>query len=109
MAQEIIELLAPQYPQIQFSTPDNPHTITPYATYRVGLYFGGDTTNQPIDFRRVGFHRSAGYILGVDPGNHQSDLIFQLPEALMSLMYVSRHNPLVRRNTGTMALAGVRL
>ncbi len=63
MAQEIIELLAPQYPQIQFLTPDNPHTITPYATYRVGLYFGGDTTNQPIDFRQVGFHRSAGYIL----------------------------------------------
>ncbi|MWN55918.1 autotransporter strand-loop-strand O-heptosyltransferase, partial [Escherichia coli] len=66
MAQDIIDLLAPQYPQIQFSTPDNPRTVAPYATYRVGLYFGGDTDNQPVDFRKVGFHRSAGYILGVD-------------------------------------------
>ncbi|WP_313063914.1 autotransporter strand-loop-strand O-heptosyltransferase [Atlantibacter hermannii] len=66
MAQDIIDLLAPQYPQIQFSTPDSPRTVAPYATYRVGLYFGGDTDNQPVDFRKVGFHRSAGYILGVD-------------------------------------------
>ncbi|MCV5526402.1 autotransporter strand-loop-strand O-heptosyltransferase, partial [Escherichia coli] len=59
--------LAPQYPQICFSTPEKPRTTEPYATYRVGLYFGGDTNNQPVDFRQVGFHRSAGYILGVDP------------------------------------------
>ncbi|MBJ9047004.1 autotransporter strand-loop-strand O-heptosyltransferase, partial [Citrobacter braakii] len=55
MAQDIIDLLAPQYPQIQFSTPDKPRTVAPYATYRVGLYFGGDTDNQPVDFRKVGF------------------------------------------------------
>ncbi|EGJ4519168.1 autotransporter strand-loop-strand O-heptosyltransferase, partial [Escherichia coli] len=67
MAQDIIDLLAPQYPQICFSTPEKPRTTEPYATYRVGLYFGGDTNNQPVDFRQVGFHRSAGYILGVDP------------------------------------------
>lgn len=67
MAQDIIDLLAPQYPQIQFSAPGNPLTASPYATYRVGLYFGGDISNQPVDFRQVGFHRSAGYILGVDP------------------------------------------
>ncbi|HHY7885504.1 TPA: autotransporter strand-loop-strand O-heptosyltransferase, partial [Escherichia coli] len=82
MAQEIIELLAPQYPQIQFSTPDNPHTITPYATYRVGLYFGGDTTNQPIDFRQVGFHRSAGYILGVDPRESPVRLNLSAPRSI---------------------------
>ncbi|MDD8688176.1 autotransporter strand-loop-strand O-heptosyltransferase [Escherichia coli] len=67
MAQDIIDLLAPQYPQICFSTPEKTRTTEPYATYRVGLYFGGDTNNQPVDFRQVGFHRSAGYILGVDP------------------------------------------
>ena len=32
-----------------------------------GFFFGGDTTCQPIDFRKVGFHRNAGYILGVAP------------------------------------------
>ncbi|EAO2391374.1 autotransporter strand-loop-strand O-heptosyltransferase, partial [Salmonella enterica] len=31
-----------------------------------GLFFNGDTNNQPLDFRLVGFHRNAGYILGVD-------------------------------------------
>ncbi|EFL9567052.1 autotransporter strand-loop-strand O-heptosyltransferase, partial [Escherichia coli] len=49
MAQDIIDLLAPQYPQICFSTPEKPRTTEPYATYRVGLYFGGDTNNQPVD------------------------------------------------------------
>ncbi|MEB6311763.1 autotransporter strand-loop-strand O-heptosyltransferase, partial [Escherichia coli] len=39
----------------------------PYATYRIGLFFNGDTDNQPVDFRLVGFHRNAGYILGVSP------------------------------------------
>lgn len=67
MGQEIIDLLAPQYPDIAFSTRDDVKTTMPYASYRVGLFFGSDTTNQPVDFRQVGFHRSAGYILGVDP------------------------------------------
>lgn len=67
MGQEIIDLLAPQYPDITFSTASTVKTSEPYASYRVGLFFGGNTTNQPIDFRQVGFHRSAGYILGVDP------------------------------------------
>ncbi|KQN51029.1 autotransporter strand-loop-strand O-heptosyltransferase [Serratia sp. Leaf51] len=39
----------------------------PYATYRIGLFFNQDTVNQPIDFRMVGLHRTAGYILGVNP------------------------------------------
>lgn len=67
MGQEIIDLVAPGYPDIIFSTADSVSITEPYASYRVGLFFGGDTTNQPIDFRKVGFHRSAGYILGVDP------------------------------------------
>ncbi|TKU23528.1 autotransporter strand-loop-strand O-heptosyltransferase [Citrobacter sp. wls826] len=67
MARNIIELLAPQYPQIRFSTPEEVHTKKPYATYRVGLFWGKNTTHQPVDFRQVGFHRTAGYILNVDP------------------------------------------
>ena len=39
----------------------------PYASYRIGLFFGGNQDFQPYDFRQVGLHRTAGYILGVDP------------------------------------------
>ncbi len=40
-----------------------------YATYSMGLFFGDEeNTAQPTDFRQVGLHRTAGYILGVDPG-----------------------------------------
>jgi autotransporter strand-loop-strand O-heptosyltransferase len=67
MGQEVIDLLAGQYPEITFSTPDCPREFAPYSTYRVGLFFNGDTVNQPIDFRKIGFHRNSGYILGVDP------------------------------------------
>jgi autotransporter strand-loop-strand O-heptosyltransferase len=39
-----------------------------YATYLMGLFFDDvDCNHQPIDFRHVGLHRTAGYILGVDP------------------------------------------
>lgn len=39
-----------------------------YATYSLGLFFD-DTAcdHQPTDFRQVGLHRTAAYILGVDP------------------------------------------
>ncbi|MFZ4220745.1 autotransporter strand-loop-strand O-heptosyltransferase [Enterobacter ludwigii] len=67
MGQEIIDLLSAQYPEITFSTKDALRTENPYASWYIGLFFKGDTTHQPIDFRKVGFHRNAGYILGVDP------------------------------------------
>jgi autotransporter strand-loop-strand O-heptosyltransferase len=67
MGSEIIELLAAQYPGITFSTRDDLSGSAPYATYRIGLFFRGDVDRQPIDFRQVGFHRNAGYILGVAP------------------------------------------
>ncbi|EFC1147591.1 autotransporter strand-loop-strand O-heptosyltransferase [Salmonella enterica] len=66
MGQDMIELFSAQYPDMIFSTPDAIKTELPYATYRIGIFFGGDTDHQPIDFRKVGFHRNAGYILGVD-------------------------------------------
>lgn len=67
MAPNIISLLAGQYPEIRFSAPDALVQRAPYATYRIGLFFGGNDTHQPIDFRQAGFHRIAGHILGVDP------------------------------------------
>jgi len=39
-----------------------------YATYCLGLFFDDDDRVwQPCDFRLVGLHRTAGYILGVNP------------------------------------------
>ena len=67
MGREIIDLFKDQYPAIDFTTPERIDARNYYATYRIGLFFGGDTNNQPIDFRKVGLHRTAGYILGVDP------------------------------------------
>ncbi|MFM7946801.1 autotransporter strand-loop-strand O-heptosyltransferase [Hafnia paralvei] len=67
MGQEIIDLLSAQYPEITFSTKASLRTVNPYASWYVGLFFKGDTLHQPVDFRKVGFHRNAGYIFGVDP------------------------------------------
>lgn len=39
-----------------------------YDSYSVGLFFDDVACEwQPTDFRHVGLHRAAGYILGVDP------------------------------------------
>lgn len=72
MQQRLIDLFKEQYPDIIFSSHEEAKRRTsqdslPYATYRMGLFFRGDTNHQPIDFRKVGLHRIAGYILGVDP------------------------------------------
>jgi autotransporter strand-loop-strand O-heptosyltransferase len=72
MSGQIIPLLRDAYPQLRFVTHEElvEQEIASriYATYSVGLFFN-DTENvhQPTDFRHVGLHRTAGYILGVDP------------------------------------------
>ena len=67
LAKNIAELLAPQYPGMALTAAPEMATAAPYASYRIGLFFGGDQDNQPYDFRQVGLARTAGYILGVDP------------------------------------------
>jgi autotransporter strand-loop-strand O-heptosyltransferase len=68
----IIPLVKDAYPNIRFITHDEMESEglaeQVYATYSLGLFFD-DTANifQPTDFRLVGLHRTAGYILGVDP------------------------------------------
>ncbi|ELQ6022011.1 autotransporter strand-loop-strand O-heptosyltransferase [Cronobacter turicensis] len=79
MAQPIIDLFAPVYPELQFYAPERwanqrAHCEPPYATWRVGLFFQGDLDKQPFDFRAVGLHRTAGHILGVDPSEIVPDL-----------------------------------
>lgn len=68
MAEWLIPLFAAAYPHVKFVTHKQ---VTPekyYATYNLGLFFDDkECIHQPCDFRLVGLHRTAGYILGVDP------------------------------------------
>lgn len=68
----IIPLLQAAYPEINFVDHDQmvaqKLVEKAYATYSMGLFFDDKDCNwQPTDFRHVGLHRTAGYILGVDP------------------------------------------
>ena len=72
MSALLIPLLRDAYPEIRFVTHEElaerkiPETV--YATYCLGLFFDDAAcVFQPTDFRHVGLHRTAGYILGVDP------------------------------------------
>jgi autotransporter strand-loop-strand O-heptosyltransferase len=68
----ILPILRDAYPNIRFVTHeevvDQKLAENAYATYCLGLFFDdSDCIFQPTDFRQVGLHRTAGYILGVDP------------------------------------------
>jgi autotransporter strand-loop-strand O-heptosyltransferase len=68
----IIPLLRGAYPNLTLLTHveavEQKVAERAYATYSMGLFFDDvHCDRQPIDFRHVGLHRSAGYILGVDP------------------------------------------
>jgi autotransporter strand-loop-strand O-heptosyltransferase len=68
----IIPLLRDAYPDLRLVTHEEvaEHKLvdTMYATYSLGVFFGDESNDwQPTDFRMVGLHRTAGYILGVDP------------------------------------------
>jgi autotransporter strand-loop-strand O-heptosyltransferase len=68
MAEWLIPLFAPEYPHINFVSHAGIEADRFYATYSIGLFFTDDDhIHQPCDFRQVGLHRTAGYILGVDP------------------------------------------
>jgi autotransporter strand-loop-strand O-heptosyltransferase len=72
MSELIIPLLRDAYPTIRFVTHEELLALemreAAYATYSLGLFFDdADCVFQPTDFRHVGLHRTAGYILGVDP------------------------------------------
>jgi autotransporter strand-loop-strand O-heptosyltransferase len=68
MSDKLIPLFRKSYPDITFVTPEEVKVARYYATYSIGLFFDDkDCVYQPCDFRHVGLHRTAGYILGVDP------------------------------------------
>ncbi len=79
MSALIIPLFRDAYPDIHFVPHEAVEPERFYATYRVGLFFDdADGVWQPSDFRQVGLHRTAGYILGVDPG--ESRPVLALPD-----------------------------
>jgi autotransporter strand-loop-strand O-heptosyltransferase len=68
MAEWLIPLFAEAYPEIKFVGHEGVEPESYYATYNLGLFFDDEERIfQPCDFRLVGLHRTAGYILGVDP------------------------------------------
>jgi len=68
MSALLIPLFESCYPNITFITPEKVKPSEYYASYRVGLFFDDEAhIFQPCDFRHVGLHCTAGYILGVDP------------------------------------------
>ncbi len=80
MAAVLIPLFKEVYPDINFISHEDVKAENYYATYRIGLFFDDEAcVHQPCDFRLVGLHRTAGYILGVDP-NEQPPKI-HLPDA----------------------------
>ncbi len=79
LSEHIIPLLRDAYPDLRLVT----HEMVveqrlaefAYATYSLGLFFDdADCEWQPTDFRHVGLHRTAGFILGVDPGEEPARL-----------------------------------
>jgi autotransporter strand-loop-strand O-heptosyltransferase len=78
----IIPLLARSYPHIRFVTheafSEQRLAETAYATYHLGLFFDDEASVwQPSDFRLVGLHRTAAYILGVDPAEAPIALAYE--------------------------------
>ena len=68
LAERLIPLFRDAYPDIELLSHEAVNAERYYATYRIGLFFDDDeNVFQPSDFRLVGLHRTAAYILGVDP------------------------------------------
>jgi autotransporter strand-loop-strand O-heptosyltransferase len=68
LGEKLIPLFREAYPDITFLPHEEIKSERYYATYSMGLFFDDkDCVHQPCDFRHVGLHRTAGYILGVDP------------------------------------------
>jgi autotransporter strand-loop-strand O-heptosyltransferase len=68
IGEKLVPLFRDAYPHVRFVTHEEVKPENYYATYYIGLFFDDkDCIFQPCDFRHVGLHRTAGYILGVDP------------------------------------------
>jgi autotransporter strand-loop-strand O-heptosyltransferase len=89
MAERLIPLFRDAYSDIAFVTHEDVKPERYYATYSIGLFFDDkDCVHQPCDFRHVGLHRTAGYILGVDPTEEPPQLALEDESRPMPEPYV---------------------
>ena len=75
MAEDMIEIIKPGYPEINFvQAEERPEGL--YASYYMGIFFPcDDREHQPMDWRVIGLHQNAAMILGVDPGEKRIRLL----------------------------------
>jgi autotransporter strand-loop-strand O-heptosyltransferase len=110
LSDKLIALFRDSYPHITFLTHDEVKPERYYATYSMGLFFDDkDNVFQPCDFRHVGLHRTAGYILGVDPADMPPHISLAedsrpFPEPYVCIAVQSTPSA----NTGTTPTAGAR-
>jgi autotransporter strand-loop-strand O-heptosyltransferase len=89
IAEWLIPLFREAYPGIEFATHEQVKAERYYATYSLGLFFDDkDGVHQPCDFRQVGLHRTAGYILGVDPTEDPPRIVLDDPSRPIQERYV---------------------
>ncbi|RXH10121.1 autotransporter strand-loop-strand O-heptosyltransferase [Bradyrhizobium guangzhouense] len=89
MGAPLISLFRDAYPDIEFVTHEELKPERYYATYSIGLFFDDkDFIYQPTDFRHVGLHRTAGYILGVDPTEQAPRIVIENDTRPISEPYV---------------------
>jgi autotransporter strand-loop-strand O-heptosyltransferase len=77
---KMIGLLRDSYPDVTFLPEAEIVPERYYASYTIAVYYQGGLMYDhkdcvPSDFRRVGLHRAAGYILGVDPTEQQPTIV----------------------------------
>jgi len=93
LSEAVIPILKGAYPHINFVTHDQmieqKLVEKTYATYSLGLFFDDkDCHWQPTDFRHVGLHKTAAYILGVDPSETPPRYDFEDPGPPIADPYV---------------------
>lgn len=89
MAARLIPLFQEAYPKIRFLSHEEVESEQYYATYNLGLFFDDEQrVHQPCDFRLVGLHRTAGYILGVDPTEVPPRIVIPEEQRPLSEPYV---------------------
>ena len=81
LSENFIPLFEKSYQKIKFITKLRAEkeklSETAYSIYNLGLFFQDENCDrQPTDFRFVGLHKTAAYILGVDPDEQRPKLVF---------------------------------
>lgn len=72
------DIVKKQYPDFKFINKDDIKYQNSYACYYLGLFFNNDKNFQPIDFRQIGLHRTAGMILGLRTKEQLEDIPVRL-------------------------------